>query len=73
MRLEAKKIAVLEDYFGEKVEEVRDVEARMWDGGWYQVVPADEVDDLEDDEELAFVKNFPAHWFGEEKFYIVRQ
>lgn len=70
--MNAKLIAVLEDFFEEKVEEVNVVEARI-NGGWYQVVPADEVDHLDDDEELAFVKHEPWHWFNGEKYYIVHQ
>lgn len=70
--MEAKKIVVLEDYFGEKVEKVDVSEAKI-NGRWYQVVLADEVDHLDDDEELAFVKYEPWHWFKGKKYYIVHQ
>lgn len=67
--MNANLISVLEDYFGESVSEVRDVEAKIA-GRWYQVVNVEEADNSE---ELSFVKGCPTHYFEGERYYVVEQ
>lgn len=67
--MNATLVSVLEDYFGEQVTEVRDVEAKI-NGAWYQVINVEETDNSD---ELSFVKESPTHWFKDEKYYIVEQ
>lgn len=69
--MDATLISVLEDYFGESVEKVDALEAKI-NGHWYQVI--DSKDSRCEDEEFPFIKEEGIkHWYNDQLYYIVAQ